>query len=142
MKWLINCDTVYVDVHQFFVEPPAGSCPGTDYDLIKSISSRNQREASAILQGQGMWRPSSPLSVERIQCYNEPIRQERRSLTQKIRRTGCFECKHFYITWDKHYPRGCKAMGFKSMELPWRVVLNASGRACLKFAHKNRNRET
>jgi len=30
----------------------------------------------------------------------------------------CHNCKHYYVTWDKNFPNGCKAMGFKSKQLP------------------------
>ena len=29
-------------------------------------------------------------------------------------RANCFRCKFFYVTWDNRFPRGCRAMGFKS----------------------------
>jgi hypothetical protein len=43
---------------------------------------------------------------------------------------------HFYVTWDKECPRGCKAMGFKCKELPSEMVYKASGVQCLKFEKK------
>ncbi|MCX5909229.1 MAG: uracil-DNA glycosylase [Deltaproteobacteria bacterium] len=48
----------------------------------------------------------------------------------------CFKCQHFYITWDKSFPRGCKAMGFKSKKMPSIVVYEASGTVCLRFSKK------
>jgi hypothetical protein len=50
----------------------------------------------------------------------------------------CFQCKHFYITWDKLFPKGCKAMRFKSEKMPAVVVYQASGIACLLFQKKER----
>jgi hypothetical protein len=46
----------------------------------------------------------------------------------------CFKCRHFYITWDKSFPKGCEAIGFKSEKMPSVVVYEASGIACLRFA--------
>lgn len=49
----------------------------------------------------------------------------------------CFKCKYFYVTWDQHNPRGCKAFGFKTHQLPSVVVLETSGEKCLKFVAKH-----
>lgn len=48
----------------------------------------------------------------------------------------CFKCRHFYVTWDKDYPRGCRALGFKGKKMPSEVVYQASGTFCLHFADK------
>ncbi|MGR3221442.1 MAG: uracil-DNA glycosylase [Candidatus Anammoxibacter sp.] len=55
------------------------------------------------------------------------------------KRINCLNCKHFYVTWEKEFPRGCKAMGFKSKNLPSEDVYNSSGMNCLRFERK-RNR--
>jgi len=49
------------------------------------------------------------------------------------RRINCFKCRHYYVTWDEVLPRGCKAMGFKSIEMPSTVVYASSGEACRRF---------
>ncbi len=48
----------------------------------------------------------------------------------------CLDCRHYYVTWDKEFPYGCKAMGFKSRTAPCLVTKDASGLACLSFAAK------
>lgn len=48
----------------------------------------------------------------------------------------CFKCRYFFITWDENQPRGCKAFGFKTKQMPSAVVLESSGQACLKFTPK------
>ena len=48
----------------------------------------------------------------------------------------CFNCKHFFVTWDANNPRGCKAFAFKTRRLPSEVVLETSGEECLKFSPK------
>jgi len=53
-------------------------------------------------------------------------------------KTNCFKCKYFYVTWEKDFPRGCKAMGFKSVEMPSDLVYRVSGTNYLKFEKKNR----
>jgi hypothetical protein len=48
----------------------------------------------------------------------------------------CHRCKHYYVTWDKNFPYGCKAMRFKSKSPPYLTVRNTSGKECLLFARK------
>ncbi len=51
---------------------------------------------------------------------------------------ACQHCIHYYITWDSHQPHGCKAFGFKSREIPGRVVeRNSSGKPCQLFVKKD-----
>ena len=49
----------------------------------------------------------------------------------------CIRCQNYYITWDKDFPHGCKAMGFKSHKIPYTVVREASGSECLAFVDKS-----
>jgi len=49
----------------------------------------------------------------------------------------CHKCKHYYVTWDKHFPHGCRAMKFKSKELSSYVVGRSSGMPCLLFKAKD-----
>ena len=48
----------------------------------------------------------------------------------------CFACEHFSITYDKGFPYGCGAMGFKSRAIPSREVYSSSGVECRSFAPK------
>ncbi len=50
----------------------------------------------------------------------------------------CIKCEYYYITWDKVFPYGCKAMGFKSYKTPASVVWEASGRVCMAFTEKQK----
>ena len=49
----------------------------------------------------------------------------------------CFKCRYFFVTWDSNNPRGCKAFGFKTTQLPSEVVFENSGEPCLKFSPKS-----
>ncbi|MDN4606060.1 uracil-DNA glycosylase [Sporosarcina highlanderae] len=49
---------------------------------------------------------------------------------------NCFQCQYFFVTWDPKSPRGCKAYGFKTRELPSAVVKRSSGMECLKYEQK------
>jgi hypothetical protein len=49
----------------------------------------------------------------------------------------CRHCIHYFITWDKLQPHGCKAFGFKSHDIPSKVVAqNSSGKPCQLFIKK------
>lgn len=45
----------------------------------------------------------------------------------------CIGCAHYFVTWDAGAPHGCKAMSFKSRNLPSAVVFESSGMPCLHF---------
>ncbi|MDP6980074.1 MAG: uracil-DNA glycosylase [Myxococcota bacterium] len=51
----------------------------------------------------------------------------------------CMRCRHFFITWHGEFPRGCRAYGFRSPEVPSVVVLRESGIPCQLF-EKHRRR--
>jgi hypothetical protein len=46
------------------------------------------------------------------------------------------KCVHFYVTWDPQFPKGCKAFGFKSPQMPSVTVLSSSGKPCMNFEAK------
>lgn len=48
----------------------------------------------------------------------------------------CHKCEHYYVTWDKHFAHGCRAMKFKSKQFPGAVVFASSGMECLLFEKK------
>jgi len=50
------------------------------------------------------------------------------------KRTNCFSCEHFYITYDQKFPYGCRAIGFKSVRMPSIDVYANSDMACGLFA--------
>lgn len=56
--------------------------------------------------------------------------------TAKKKSVDCHKCKHYYITWDKNFPNGCRIMNFKSKLLPCISVYKSSGMNCLKFEQK------
>ncbi len=53
-------------------------------------------------------------------------------------KANCFECRHFFITHEPALPYGCRAMGFKSRELPCAVVLRSSNAPCLLLEPKSK----
>jgi hypothetical protein len=49
----------------------------------------------------------------------------------------CHKCKHYYVTWDKRFPHGCRAMKFKGKALPSVTVFSSSNMLCQLFAEKH-----
>ncbi|MTI81569.1 MAG: uracil-DNA glycosylase [Firmicutes bacterium] len=54
----------------------------------------------------------------------------------KNERIYCQKCRYFYVTWNKKYPRGCKAYGFKTGGIPSAVVLRTTGNKCVCYQEK------
>jgi hypothetical protein len=58
----------------------------------------------------------------------------------KTNQIDCFKCRHFYVTWQQNFPRGCRAFEFKTQRIPSEVILESSGSPCLKFELKTDNK--
>jgi hypothetical protein len=54
----------------------------------------------------------------------------------QLTRPNCLSCRHFYITYEPAHPYGCRAMNFKSKEMPSLVVFRNSGMDCQAFCVK------
>lgn len=54
-----------------------------------------------------------------------------------MKRINCRVCKHYFVTWEKTKPHGCRAYGFKSQQIPSMVVFQSSGVECALFQRKN-----
>lgn len=52
------------------------------------------------------------------------------------RQVNCFQCKHFYTTWNPSFPRACASYGFKAKEMPSQLVLHVTGIECMEFESK------
>ncbi|GAB4126684.1 MAG: hypothetical protein Fur0015_00220 [Ignavibacteriales bacterium] len=52
---------------------------------------------------------------------------------QKI---NCKSCVHYFITWDKKFPYGCRALSFKSNRMPSIDVKLNSKLDCLAYKEK------
>ena len=48
----------------------------------------------------------------------------------------CNSCAHFFITWNKKFPFGCRAMGFMTSNSPSKDVFEVEGRDCLAYKNK------
>ncbi|MDE0956563.1 MAG: hypothetical protein OSA07_08840 [Pseudomonadales bacterium] len=49
---------------------------------------------------------------------------------------NCMQCKHFYITWEANFPRGCRLFAIKSRQLPMIEVMRIDGHACRGYEPK------
>ena len=54
------------------------------------------------------------------------------------KKINCYNCLHYYVTWDKDFPMGCKALDFKTRYFPAQVVQRASGMHCYYFKSKKK----
>ena len=54
---------------------------------------------------------------------------------------NCQQCEHYYITWDKYFPHGCRALCFKSAQVPSVTVLASSNQECTFYKKKIRKRK-
>jgi len=52
-------------------------------------------------------------------------------------RINCLRCMHFYVTWERRFPRGCRAYNIKSVQMPSVVIRASSGTPCLQFSPKS-----
>ena len=53
-------------------------------------------------------------------------------------RVNCFACVSFFVTYEPNFPYGCRAMGFKSREMPSLSVYASSGMACQMFSPRKK----
>jgi hypothetical protein len=57
-------------------------------------------------------------------------------MADRPKRPDCLHCVHYLVTWEPAQPRGCRAYGFKSQQLPSDVVFASSGEPCQLFERK------
>jgi len=57
------------------------------------------------------------------------------------KRTNCYECKFYRVTWEQDFPHACDGFGFKTRRFPAEVVFESSERECLLFSQKERRRK-
>ncbi len=55
-------------------------------------------------------------------------------------RPNCTQCRHFFITYEKGTPYGCRLYQLKSRELPSVIVKMAGAGDCQGFAPKEARR--
>ncbi|RKX79075.1 MAG: uracil-DNA glycosylase [Spirochaetes bacterium] len=48
----------------------------------------------------------------------------------------CPRCKHYFITWDPAFPKGCRLFNIKSKQLPSFEVRAANQRDCPAYEAK------
>jgi hypothetical protein len=54
-------------------------------------------------------------------------------------RIDCRKCRYYFVAWNKQFPHGCRAMGFKSWRYPIDEVRGAlKGADCLLYEPKGK----
>jgi hypothetical protein len=51
---------------------------------------------------------------------------------------NCITCSHYYVTWDKNFPKGCRLFEFKTSRLPSEVVRESTGEVCKNHVEKKK----
>ena len=54
-------------------------------------------------------------------------------------RIDCLKCENYYVTWDAHFPKGCKIFKVKTKLMPSQLVFEATGAPCEHFLEKKRS---
>jgi hypothetical protein len=54
----------------------------------------------------------------------------------KPKHQDCLQCAYYFITYDVSFPYGCRAMNFKSKQLPCKEVFEASKAHCMMYVKK------
>ena len=62
-------------------------------------------------------------------------------MMKTIKRVDCHKCKYYYVTWEKNFPHGCRAMKFKCKTLPAAAVYESSKMPCMLFKPKLNTRK-
>ncbi len=73
--------------------------------------------------------------VDAIFMYNPHYNRMRVSRLNQTN-INCIKCKHYFVTWDARFPRGCSLFGFKGAMMPSVTVLQATGAPCKNFVAK------
>jgi hypothetical protein len=47
----------------------------------------------------------------------------------------CLHCAHYYVSWDRRFPRACRVFGIKTQDLPSHVVYRSTGAHCPAFVY-------
>jgi len=73
--------------------------------------------------------------MKRERVWQERLRDGEK-LSMSGRNVRCNNCIHYYITYDRSKPYGCRIMGFKSRISPAQVVYANSGIVCQLYTEK------
>ena len=59
-----------------------------------------------------------------------------------MNQNNCNNCTHFYVTYKKNFPYGCKAFGVISKNIPYLEIKKVSGTDCAVFQKKQKSVKT
>ena len=49
----------------------------------------------------------------------------------------CLSCEHYFVTWKKNYPHGCRSFNMESKYYPSLAVIKESRLKCLYYQKRN-----
>ena len=55
-----------------------------------------------------------------------------------MEKNNCNKCLHFYVTYKKDFPYGCRAFGMISKNHPYSEIKRVSGTNCALFSSKEK----
>ena len=84
--------------------------------------SKKQLARNLAIQGAGLGTKLPPLNKTKEVTLSTAI--------------DCRKCVHFFVTWEKNCPYGCKSYGFKGPQIPSIVVKSSSGESCKFFKQR------
>ena len=53
-----------------------------------------------------------------------------------MKQTNCNNCIHFYVTYKRSFPYGCRAFGIVSKKNPYLEIKKVSGTNCALFSKR------
>ncbi|HYF82726.1 MAG TPA: uracil-DNA glycosylase [Clostridia bacterium] len=56
-------------------------------------------------------------------------------------RVNCITCTHYYVTWDRSFPNGCRLFEFETGKLPSQLVQESTGDSCKNHIEKKKNKK-
>ena len=59
-----------------------------------------------------------------------------------MNQNNCNNCAHFYVTYKRNFPYGCKAFGVISKNNPYLEIKKVSGSVCALFQKKQKSVKT
>ena len=84
-----------------------------------------------------------PISWREADFHTEIMQVARRPGPTIEMMIDCHKCEHYYVTWNKAFPHGCRALDFISRQLPNIVVRSSTpDMYCLSFRKKGKKNVT
>jgi hypothetical protein len=97
----------------------------------------HKRKYTAIMDELTKKQLARNLFVQSLDLGKRLPSQNKAEENNKSNNLDCRKCVHFFVTWEKNCPYGCKAYGFKGPQIPSIVVKSSSGESCRFFKQRS-----